>query len=133
MISHPLPRLLLPGTNPVPSARNAFVPFFFCVFFSSPSWEAVNRSYPFGKAQTYTATPPQNVLRAVPRLLDPWGRALRGYLVEGERFCPEMARPWGQVCAVALAMELSSRRGVRETTGGTRDRGGETNSAVITK
>lgn len=29
MISHPLPRLLLPGANPVPSVRNGFVPFFF--------------------------------------------------------------------------------------------------------
>lgn len=70
MTSHPLPRLqkssklLLPGTNPIPSARNGFVPFFF------PSREAVNRSYSLGEAQTYAATP-QHVLQAVPQLLHP--------------------------------------------------------------
>lgn len=47
-IFHPLPLLVLSGANPVPSARNGFVPFF-------NLWEAVNQSAFLSELHTYAA------------------------------------------------------------------------------
>lgn len=47
-IFYPLPLLLLSGANPVPSARNGFVPFF-------NLWEAVRQSYFLDEGHTYAA------------------------------------------------------------------------------
>lgn len=67
-------------------------------FFSS--CEAVNRSHPLGEVQT-SATPAK-CPASCPMAILTMGLALQRSLVEGKQLCPEMAHPWGQVCAMAL-------------------------------